>query len=251
MFEAWKEKRRKDKEAAWLAEIRARDAELGVPTKAMISDRLATAAIGGMWDVVDDCLQKGATLDQQIRISRNWDSSRYCRAYVKADSEGYQHPEVPLLCVAVMHNRMAAVKNLLAQGANVDSFYRREYGAGTPLYLAVKLNNPEMVKLLCDHGASLVHEGPLRLAEQENYKDIIKIIRAEEAKRALNKGKPLPVPPPTDAEKVMGTLEKLSDEERAKLLAAVNEKFAPPQPDAAGRQQGIAVQKPLTLKKKA
>ena len=251
MFEAYKAKRRADKEAKVLADIRARDADVGVPTPSTLNDRLWTAATRGMWNVVDDCLQKSADVNEGLSVCKNWSSSNYFRPYSKVEDYNYISKEVPLLCIAAMRGETKAVENLLAQGADVDSYYSGWNGTCSALYIAVRFKNAEMVKLLCDNGADLTYDRALRLAEDKNYNDIIKIIRAEEAKRAQNGGKPLPVPPPTDAERVMGTLEKLSDEERAKLLAAVNEKFAPPQPDAAVLEQGIVVQKPLTLKKQA
>lgn len=250
MFEAWKEKSRKEKEAKWLTEIRARDADVGVPSAQTMKERLAIAATACMWDVVDDCLQKGADVKGELSLSKKLFSKTYCAPMRKLGGLGlYSERGVAPLCIAVLYNDVKAAQNLLAQGGDPSDGYSGWGGDNfSPLMIAVRHNSPDMVKLLCDGGASLASDKPLRFAEKNGYNDIIKIIRAEEAKRGQG-ATPQPPLPATTEEKIMGDLEKLSPAAREKLLAIVNEKFAPPKPAEAVLEQGIVVQKPLTLKK--
>jgi hypothetical protein len=251
MFEAWKEKNRREKEAKWLADIHARDADVGVPSPQTLTERMTKAAVSRMWDVVDDCLQKGADINEQLTVSREWGKeNRLPGLGSKGGLRLYKTRDMSLVCIAVFQNDVKAAQNLLAQGGNPDEGYSGWDESFTPLSIAVRNNNPAMVQLLCDNGADLSWDRPLRLAEKNGYNDIIKIIRTEEAKRAQGTAAP-PPPAATPAEQVLRTLEKLSDAERAKLLAVVNEKFAPPKPADAALTQDVTVMKTLSVKKPA
>lgn len=254
MFDAWRKKARREEEAKWFQQIRARDADVGVPSKDTMTDRLRKAAIDGMWEVVDDCLRKGANVNEELEVSKNWATAKYFAPLRKLGGLGYySEREVPLLCMAVMHKDVKATANLLAQGANPslgytvwDSYYF------SPLMIAVHHKSPDMVKLLCDGGADLTSDRPLRLAEEKGYSDIIKIIRAEEAKRAGGPVAVAPPPPPaTPVDKVLEAIENLSRPEREKLLAIVNEKFARPKPADSELAQDVVVPKTISLKVKA
>ncbi|MEZ0223138.1 MAG: ankyrin repeat domain-containing protein [Alphaproteobacteria bacterium] len=255
MFDAWKENRRKEKETKWLAEIRARDADVGVPSKDTMKERMAIAATARMWDVVDDCLQKGANVKDELSVSKKLFSKTYCAPMRKLGGLGlYGERGVAPLCIAVLYNDVKAAQNLLAQGGDPSDGYSG-WGSDhfSPLMIAVRHNSPEMVKLLCDGGADLYSDTPLRLAEKKGYNDIIKIIRAEESKRAQGGTAPQPAPvfvPATAEDKIINDLEKLSPAAREKLLAAVNDKFAPPKTAVPGLSDDVVVLKPITLKQK-
>lgn len=247
MFETWKAKRADSA----LEKIRARDADLGVPSTDTLHDRLWKAATSGMWNVVEDCLQKGSTVNETLNLSKYRIGGNYYRPYTKVESDTGSSRGAPLLCVAAMQNDVKAAEMLLARGANPSMGYSGRENYCSPLFIAARFGYGEMAQLLCDKGADLSNQQPLRVAEKKGHSAVIKIIRAAEAQRG--QGKPLPdaAPPVTPAEKVMDAFAKLSDEDRAKLLAAVNEKFAPPKPGDAELAQGIVVQKPLTLKRQA
>jgi hypothetical protein len=251
MFDAWMEKRRKEAEAKWLEEIRARDADVGVPSAQTMQERLTKAAINRMWDVVEDCLQKGANVNDELTVSKKWLNKKYLAPLRKMGGLGlYSERGVSLLCIAVLHKDMKAAQSLLAQGANPSKGYSGWDGIYfSPLMIAVRYKNPEMVKLVCDSGADFHSPAPLRLAEKNGYNDIIKIIRAEEAKRAQGVAPQIPVPA-TAEEKIISDLEKLSPVARERLLAAVNDKFARPKPAEAGLAEDVVVSKPITLKQK-
>ncbi|MDR3049741.1 MAG: ankyrin repeat domain-containing protein [Elusimicrobiota bacterium] len=60
--------------------------------------------------------------------------------------------EAPHIFIAVFNNDLDSLKTLISYNANVN--YTDKYGI-TPLLLAVKLNNFEVVQLLIRSGASI------------------------------------------------------------------------------------------------
>jgi hypothetical protein len=260
MFEAYKAKKRAEKEAAQLAEITARDLAVGLPTPATMQERVAAAARAGMWDIVDDCVKKGAPIDTRLRLSRNDRSSDYLEAYHDLPSRVHDYGSssmAPPLVVALLHKNAAVAARLVGQGADVNHPMAAAFVNVSPLEVAVCMGMTETVKLLCDNGADLAGDiVPLKTAESMNLLDIIKIIRAEEAKRLSGQAQIQlqPRPDTPEAREALEAVSNLPDASRDWVLRSLAGKFPAPVPVTAlpeGLAQDVVVSKPLTLKKQS
>jgi len=258
MFEAYKAKKRVEKEAAELAAFRARDAEVGLPTAVTLGERMAVAARNCQWTIVDDCVQKGCSYNDAIQIKSEKGKECYFAPYADLPKEVYPssyYPVAPMLVLAIMSKDAAAVAHMVAQGADVNAPMTARYDKISPLALAVHYGVTETVKVLCDNGADLAGDDkPLLYAEKHNLLEIIKIIRAEEAKRAQGQAQ-LPVRADTpEAREALETVAKLPEAERDWVLASLRDKFPAPAPVAVvpeGLAKDVQVSKPLTLKKQS
>ena len=81
----------------------------------------------------------------------------------------------------VKNNDIAAVKNLLAAGENVNGM--NEQG-NTALHYAIAMDNAEMTKLLLNHGANMnaINDKgwtPLKIAEKKNVKNVTAVLVEE------------------------------------------------------------------------
>jgi Ankyrin repeats (3 copies) len=83
------------------------------------------------------------------------------------------------LIVAARKSDLAAVKSLLAKGADVNT--KTEYGA-TPLFYACDRGNAEIVKILIEHGADVnitdkfYKATPIIWAVQRDHADVVKLL---------------------------------------------------------------------------
>ncbi|MEZ0259575.1 MAG: ankyrin repeat domain-containing protein [Alphaproteobacteria bacterium] len=251
MFDAFFRKRRAVKEAEELEEIQARDAEAGVPTQKNLQDRFDKAAREGKWSIVDDCVQKGCSYSDDVRVEDSHNNGRGFDPYIKMSGKSIDficHEFLPLASIALMQKDVEGLRFVLSRGAPPDwphqhvIFQTRRY---TPLHLAVHYGLPEAVKLLCDHGVDLGDKEPLQKAEAANQIEIVKIIRAEEARRNS-------APPATTAEvaeaRILNELKGLVSGDRDKVLWKLRAAFEDVKETATVTQGDLRVRKPITLK---
>jgi hypothetical protein len=235
MFDAFFSKRRAAKEAAELKAIQARDAEVGVPTHGTLKERFNKAACAGKWSIVDDCVQKGCSYNDVVDVSNKRGEAGYFQPYRKVMATSSVMPyfasaseRLTLASIAIMRQDVKGLEFLLSRGASPDapkSGYGWDMGF-SPLELAVRYNLPEAAQLLCSQGAEFAHEKALHMAEDWNNTEIIKIIRAEEAKRLIASSP--------------GAGGKGADKLREEFGAA---QYTPP-----ALQEDLRVPKPITLK---
>ncbi|MEZ0223137.1 MAG: hypothetical protein ACAH83_01170 [Alphaproteobacteria bacterium] len=258
MFEGLKAKKRAEKEAEQLAAYRARDAKVGNPTVATLNERLALAVRKGMWDIVDDCVQKGSPVDHPIDVSRNAHRDCYCpgfEAFPKELLPSFGQTTTTPLAYAVMMKDAAGAAKLVALGADVNKGLASTFQKATPLLLAANTGVAETVQLLCDNGAAIGKDNrPLQVAEKNDFLDVIVVLRAEEAKRAQAQVQMQERADTAEARAVLESVAKLPAASREWVLKSLTEKFpapAPVTPLPEGLAQDVQVSKPLTLKKQA
>jgi hypothetical protein len=256
MLEAFFRKRRAANEAAELKAIQARDNDAGVPTPETLKKRLETAALEGKWSIVDDCVQKGCSYNDEVLVNSKRRADGYFKPYKKMTREFFgsyydTYDQLPLTSIAVMHRDVEGLEQLLSKGAPPDwqNYGMIESKRYSPLRLAVRYNLPAAAKLLCDYGADLTDNKPLQEAEAATRLEIVKIIRAEETRR--NGAAPAALANPGQAarEKVLRDLNALSREDRGKVLWKLCEEFGTVVEKSPAETQGdMQVLKPITLK---
>ncbi|MEZ0259574.1 MAG: hypothetical protein ACAH80_01105 [Alphaproteobacteria bacterium] len=256
MFGEFFSKRRAAKEAEELRAIQARDACAGVPTQGTLKERFDKAARESKWSIVDDCVQKGCSYSDPVAVSNKRRDEEYFEPFRKLAAGNplmpfgaRDHEVLALVCLPIMTGDIKALETLLSRGATPNppkNGYSR-YKSLSPLELAVGYNLPEAAKLLCDHGVDFSYSDALKMAETWNNIEIIKIIRAEEARR---KGAPPPDPAQLLQEKMIHDLHALPPEKRDKVLGKLCDEFGAVRdtPPAAALQDDLQVPKPITLK---
>jgi hypothetical protein len=133
-----------------LAEYRARDADVGVPTMDTLEKRCAEAAWKSQWKIIFDCLDKGV------------DVNRFTLG-LKVKRKDYNLltgiQKIPLTYIAAYDNNAQILQELINRGADVNA--RCSGVSDGPYY---------------DHRA-------IDIAEEKDYREVIKVIKAEEARQ--------------------------------------------------------------------
>lgn len=94
-----------------LAEVTARDAELGIPTKETLNDRMTKAADKGQWKTAFDAIDKGADIDARVKLEYSIVSN--------TQGGGYRFKsDLTIAYDAVKQDNTEALFKLLAKGAD-------------------------------------------------------------------------------------------------------------------------------------
>lgn len=83
---------------------------------------------------------------------------------------------IPPLYVAIKFDRVNMVKLLIDKGANVDQEYFYEHRHLTPLCYAAYLGRTQIAKILIKAGADLNLRNPLGQAKRQNHREIVKLL---------------------------------------------------------------------------
>lgn len=138
------------------------------------------SSIGEAWNcIVQALLSAGAkTISQPVQINSNPNKQSTC-----VINTPDQFGETPLL-TAVKKGQIDEVKNLIAQGADVNFVNSFKESV---LMFAVKKNQLEIVKLLIEAGADANYKDNfgksiLKTAEQKGYTEIVELLESAGAK---------------------------------------------------------------------
>ena len=138
------------------------------------------SSIGEAWNcIVQALLSAGAkTISQPVQINSNPNRQSTC-----VINTPDQFGETPLL-KAVKKGQAEEVKNLIAQGADVNFINQFKESV---LMVAVKKNQPEIVKLLIEAGADANYKdnfgkSVLQIAEQKGFTEIADLLKFSGAK---------------------------------------------------------------------
>jgi Ankyrin repeats (many copies) len=124
---------------------------------------------------------------EMVRVLLNYNADVNTRSNddwtpVHSVSEGYQGAVIP----NVYQSLDDVARLLLEHGADVDPQISNVSG-GTPLHVAIQLNNAEVVRVLLEHGANVGAEDrngktPYQIASAEGHHDIMKLLSEHVAK---------------------------------------------------------------------
>ncbi|MEI7024867.1 ankyrin repeat domain-containing protein [Paenibacillus sp. y28] len=143
----------------------------------------------------------------------------------------------PLLFIAAEGNKTGLVRLLLEAGAEVD-----DNQGNTPLPIAVRANNVEMVKLLHQYGASVryVEEGQrslLEVAQQAGFKDMAAVLKAYAAEELAGSIQPRFTFELSDSRGDAYTVSILADDERRTITDTPGGGDMPGDPVVSGTYQ--------------
>lgn len=243
----WK-KYKNSQDEKLLAEYKARDAELGTPTKETLNERAAKAAEKGLWKTAIAALDQGADVNMPLQ----W------KQFYGTGGGGLNFENnYSLTFVAIKQNNTGALEVLLGKGADTsfvgsDSVNERIYKYSLPEYaahngksesLALLLSKAKfgqkalngalkiaageksyfgMTQNLLDNGAQ-GYEAALRAAERNKNNKAVAAINAVKAKKPETL---VAYTDSTKADALATILENASADERRKLIAGLQAKFS-------------------------